>query len=104
MIEQVFKMTQSDEKTVEKVIQDENIHYMHMILCKGEGLPVHTTNATVYMTVMKGRLSLQLEDHEVQYYNSGTILKIPFETKMDARNTDSDILELTVVKAPAPKA
>ena len=36
MIEQVFKLTQGNERTVEKVILDENIHYMHMILNKGE--------------------------------------------------------------------
>ena len=30
MIEQIFKLTQGNEKTVEKVIVDENIHYMHI--------------------------------------------------------------------------
>ena len=35
MIEQIFKLTQGNEKTVEKIIIDENIHYMHMILNKG---------------------------------------------------------------------
>ena len=40
MIEQIFKLTQGNERTVEKVIIDENIHYMHMILNKGECLPV----------------------------------------------------------------
>ena len=39
MVEQIFKLTQGNEKTVEKVIIDENIHYMHMILNKGECLP-----------------------------------------------------------------
>ena len=41
MIEQIFKLTQGNDKTVEKVIIDENIHYMHMILNKGECLPEH---------------------------------------------------------------
>ena len=45
MIEQIFKLTQGNEKTVEKVIIDENIHYMHMILNKGECLPEHFSNA-----------------------------------------------------------
>lgn len=47
MIEQIFKLTQGNEKTVEKVIIDENIHYMHMILNKGECLPEHFSNAKV---------------------------------------------------------
>lgn len=29
MIEQIFKLTQGNEKTVEKVIIDENIHYIN---------------------------------------------------------------------------
>ena len=45
MIEQIFKLTQGNEKTVEKVIIDDNIHYMHMILNKGECLPEHFSNA-----------------------------------------------------------
>ena len=103
MIEKVFQMTRSDEKTIEKVIQDENIHYMHMILGKNEGMPVHTTNANVYMTVLRGRLSIDLEESETHYYESGTILNIPFGTKMNARNTNDETLELTVIKAPAPE-
>ena len=29
MIEQIFKLTQGNEKTVEKAIIDENIHYIN---------------------------------------------------------------------------
>lgn len=36
MIEQIFKLTQGNEKTVEKVIIDENIHYMHMVYFQGK--------------------------------------------------------------------
>ena len=103
MIEKVFHMTHSEEKTIEKVIQDDNIHYMHMILAKGEGLPVHTTNANLYMTVLRGLLSLDLEESGAHVYEAGTILNIPFGIKMDARNAKDETLEITVVKAPAPK-
>ena len=40
MVEQIYKLTQ-EKKTIEKIIMDENIHYMHMILNKGECLPEH---------------------------------------------------------------
>lgn len=29
MIEQIYEMSTGDEKVVERVIQDENIHYIH---------------------------------------------------------------------------
>ncbi len=102
MIEQVYTLSQAEEKTIEKVLMDENIHYMHMLLPKGDGLPEHYTNATVYMTVARGTLSLALSDGEPRLYAAGTLLKIPFQTKMNAKNAREDMLELIVVKAPAP--
>lgn len=105
MIEQVFHLTQGNSKTVEKVIIDENIHYMHMILNKGDGLPEHFSNAkSVYMLVVRGLLSAQLNEQEIHEYPAGTVLKIPFHTRMNIRNLHEETLELIVVKAPAPQA
>ena len=50
MTEKVYKFSDNTQKVIEPVIKDENLHYMHMVLPNGEGLPVHTTNANVYMT------------------------------------------------------
>lgn len=104
MIEQIFRISTSDEKAVEKAIMDENIHYIHMVFGKDEGLPEHFANSTVYMTVVRGTLSIGLGDQEVHLYEAGTLLKIPFETKMNVKNRHEAVLELIVVKAPAPKA
>lgn len=102
MIEQIFKMSTEDEKAVERVIQDENIHYIHMVFNKDEGLPEHFSNSNVYMTVVRGTLSIGLNDQEVHQYNKGTLLKIPVNTKMNVKNVLENVLELIVVKAPAP--
>ncbi len=102
MIEKVYKMTQGNEKTVERIITDENIHYAHIILNKNEGTPEHYTNANLYMTVLRGKLSIQLAEQEIHEYNTGDILKIPNNTKMTVKNLHEDVLELMVVKAPAP--
>ena len=104
MIEQVYKITFGDEKIVEKVIQDENMHYLHMVFNKTEGLPEHYSNSTVYMTVVRGTLSIGLNEQNVNKHEAGTILKIPFNTKMNVKNLNDEVLELLVVKAPAPQA
>lgn len=104
MIEQIFKTSTSDEKVVEKVIFDENVHYLHMVFNKGEGLPEHFSNANVYMTVVRGTLSIGLDDQEIHEYPDHTLLKIPVNTKMTVRNLSENTLELIVVKAPAPKS
>ncbi len=102
MVEKVFKMNSGDESVVEKVIQDDNLHYLHMVFDKDRGLPEHHSNAPVYMTVLRGRLSIRLDEQEAHEYDRGTILQIPFNTKMNVKNTREEPLELIVVKAPPP--
>ena len=81
---------------------DDNIHYIHMIFNKEEGLPEHFSNSNVYMTVVRGKLSIALDDQEIHVYEKGTLLKIPENTKMNVKNLNDLVLELIVVKAPAP--
>jgi quercetin dioxygenase-like cupin family protein len=103
MVEQVFVLSVGNEKAVEKVIFDENIHYLHMVFNKGEGMPEHFSNSNVYMTVVRGKLSISLDKQESHEYGCGTLLKIPFQTRMNFKNLHDETLELIVVKAPAPK-
>lgn len=102
MIEQVYQLAVGNEKAIEKVVFDKNVHYLHMVFPQNEGLPEHFSNSNVYMTVVRGRLSIGLDGQELHEYASGTLLKIPFNTKMNVRNLHVDTLELIVVKAPAP--
>lgn len=102
MVEQIFKMTTGPGKVVEKIIMDENLNLVHMIFEKGEGLPEHISNSNVYMTIIKGELTIALNDEEPNSYAMGTILKIPINTKMNVKNQLENALEMLVVKAPAP--
>lgn len=102
MIEKVYEMTKGDNRVVEKVIDDEHVHYMHMIFNKNEGLPLHDSNANLYMTVLRGKLSIKLNDQDIHIYESGSILRIPEGIKMDVKNLDEEVLEITVLKTPAP--
>jgi len=102
MIEQIFQMAQNDNHTIEKIITDENVNFNHMILNKNEGLPEHFSNSNVYMTILRGLLSIGLDEQEIHEYPAGTVLKIPKGIKMDVKNLHDHTLELIVVKAPAP--
>lgn len=104
MVEQVMKLSKGNDKAVERIIFDENIHYLHMVFNKNEGLPEHFSNSNVYMTIVRGTLSIGLDEQDIHEYESGTLLKIPFQTKMNVKNLHDETLELIVVKAPAPKA
>jgi quercetin dioxygenase-like cupin family protein len=104
MIEKEYKLSRTNEKAIEKIIFDENLHYLHMVFNKNEGLPEHFSNSNVYMTVIRGRLSIGLDDQEIHEYEAGTLVKIPFQTKMNVRNVHDETMELIIVKAPAPKS
>lgn len=103
MIEKVFTFSTTNEKAVEKIIMNDNINYIHMVFNKGEGLPEHFSNSNVYMTVLRGILSLGLNEQEIHEYKKGDILQIPFNVKMNVNNLHDEVLELIVVKSPAPK-
>ena len=102
MIEKVFHYSIENNTAVEKIIMDENINYIHMVFNKEDGLPEHYSNSNVYMTVIKGKLSIQLNEQEVHEYVRGDILNIPYKTKMNVKNLHDDVLELIVIKSPAP--
>ncbi|MBT3320259.1 MAG: cupin domain-containing protein [Clostridia bacterium] len=103
MIEKDYKYTLADTKTIEKLVADGNVHINHMILPKGDCLPLHMSNSNVYMTVMRGVISLILDDQERRDYGVGNILNIPNNTKMNVSNTNDTVAEILVVKAPAPR-
>ncbi len=103
MIEKIFKYSTADVNAVEKLIMDENVNYIHMVFNKGEGLPEHYSNSNVYMNVVRGTLTIRLEDQEAHKYDKGTLLEIPYGIKMNVGNSNDDALEMFVVKAPAPQ-
>ena len=103
MIEKLYEFKRYDSKLIEKIIDDENVNINHMILPKGDRLPEHFSNSNVYMIVVQGKVSLQLDEQKTVSYPAGSIVNIPFNTKMNVFNEDDEVLEFFVVKSPCPK-
>ncbi|KAB3532197.1 cupin domain-containing protein [Alkaliphilus serpentinus] len=103
MIQENYKYSVTNEKIIERIIDDHNIHLNHMVLTKGTSLPEHFSNSNVYMIVIRGTMSLKLNQEDTQLYVVGDIINIPFNTKMNVNNNHEDILEFFVIKAPNPK-
>jgi len=100
MVETIYIL--SNTERIQKVLFDERMHYLHMRLAQGEGLPEHHANSNVYMTVLRGVLSIRLDDQEPHEYGPGTLLTIPYHTLMNISNQREALLELIVIKVPAP--
>jgi len=103
MIETVHQFTRTDNFTMEKVIDDERLNINHIVVQPGGAVPVHVANSHVHQIVVRGTLSLSLEDGPAHLYPAGSVIAVPFDTKMAIRNEGSETLEFFVVKAPNPR-
>ncbi|WZL72368.1 cupin domain-containing protein [Clostridiaceae bacterium 35-E11] len=103
MTEKKYIYNLTEEKLIERIVDDENIHLNHMVLTKGTSLPEHYSNSNVYMIIVRGIMTLQLNEQEAHQYAKGEIVNIPYNTKMNVHNLDEAVLEFFVVKSPNPK-
>ena len=105
MIEKSFayKRQNEDELVMEKVINDDNVNINHIVVAPGKAVPTHASNSHVHQIIIRGVLSLSLEDGPFTEYSAGTIVAVPFNQKMVIQNRGNETLEFFVVKAPNPK-
>ncbi|EOD01108.1 cupin domain-containing protein [Caldisalinibacter kiritimatiensis] len=103
MIEKVYNYKNADERIIEKIVDDDNVALNHMVLTKDTGLPEHYSNSNVYMIIVRGTMTLQLDEQEPIKYSVGDIINIPYKTKMNVNNFDNATLEFFVIKAPNPR-
>jgi quercetin dioxygenase-like cupin family protein len=103
MIEKKYEYTIGEDKTIERIVNTKFSAINHMILKHADGLPLHKANSDVHMIVVRGEISLKLNEQEVHSYPTGSILEIPYGTHMNVYNDGDEITEIFVVKAPAPE-
>ena len=58
MIEQVYKMILGDKKAVEKIIFDENVHYLHMVFNENA---YYIYNGSQHLSVITTSVALFLQ-------------------------------------------
>ncbi|MFA0815253.1 MAG: cupin domain-containing protein [Anaerofustis sp.] len=102
-MQQVYQFARTAEKTIEKIIDDDHIAINHAILPSGEGLPEHFSNSEVYLVIVKGVMTLQLNDSDIRTHLHGEIVHVPYNSKMNLKNQEDDTLEFFIVKAPNPR-
>ena len=103
MIEKKYDYSSVDDTLIERIVNDDNVEISLMVLTKDTGLPVHYSNSNVYMIIVRGRMSISLNDNPAAEYRKGNILNIPFKTKMNVTNKYDEVLEFFVGKAPNPR-
>jgi len=103
MIETIYPVTVSDQKTIEKIVDDDQAMINHIILPRGEAVPEHDSNSNIYLVVVRGQITLRLGTQESEVYPQGRIIGVPYQTHMRISNGNDETLEFFVVKAPNPR-
>lgn len=91
-------LTPSSIKKIERIVEEPHLHLVHMVFNADEGLPIHPAHANLYMTVLSGTLSIQLNDEPLLIVRAKSVVRIPLGTVMNVRNLHPDQLELLVIK------
>jgi len=100
VVEKVYKFNSTDQKLIEKIVNNQNVNINHMVLPRGERLPVHNPNSDVYLIIINGAMDIALQQQKPARYTASSIINVLFGIKMDIRNSQSEFLEFFVVKAP----
>ncbi len=103
MIEKTYTFESSEKKLIERIISDENVDINHVVLESKDSLPEHYSNSNVYLIILKGKLTISLNDSAKVVYASNQIINVPYNTKMHIANEEKSLLEFFIVKAPSPK-
>lgn len=104
MIEQEYRFNNSGQAVVEKIVDDERVNINHIVVAPGGAVPTHVSNSWVHQIVVRGTLSLSLEDQPFNDHPAGSMVAVPFNQKMVIENHAADTLEFFVVKAPNPRS
>ena len=103
VLKKVYSFATDDAKHIEQLIDDDPVMINHIILPEGERLPEHYSNSNTYMVIIRGELTLQLNEQDPHVYTSGKIVYIPYKTKMNISNQNDQLVEFFIVKAPSPR-
>ncbi len=88
---------------MEKIVDDDPVNINHIVVPVGEAVPTHFSNSDVHQIIVRGTLSLSLDDGPLSEFSKGDIVAVPFNRKMVIENRGSETLEFFVVKAPNPR-
>lgn len=97
-MEKVYNYTLTDQEIFENIFKDEKILMNHVVVPPGKVFPKHPTDAIVYALIVKGKLSVTIEDGETKTFKAGQLVNIPKGADTELGNMGSELLELFVVK------
>lgn len=83
---------------MENIFKDSQLLMNHVVVPPGKVFPKHPTDAIVYALIIRGELSVAIENHAAKTFRAGQLVNIPKGVDTELGNRGDQPLELFVVK------
>lgn len=103
MLEKLYPFTIPQKKVIEQLVGDDEVMINHIALEKGDTVPIHFSDSNVYLIIVGGTITFIFDDQEANHHKKGSIVKVPFHTRMNISNTHDELGEFFIIKAPHPR-
>lgn len=97
-MEKVYQYTITDQEIFENVFKDARLLMNHVVVPPGKVFPQHPTDAIVYALIIRGELSVAVENNAAKTFRAGQLVNIPKGVNTELGNRGGELLELFVVK------
>lgn len=93
-----YPYTQTQTAIFENIFKLDNVLLNHAVIEPGQVFPKHPTDAEVYAIVLKGTLSIAIEEGIAQKYAEGQVVHIAKGVNSELSNRSNELVELFVLK------
>lgn len=93
-----FPYTKTKTAIFENIFKLDNVLLNHAVIEPGQVFPKHPTDAEVYAIVLKGTLSIAIEEGVAQKYAEGQVVHIPNGLESELGNQSDELVELFIIK------
>ena len=94
----IYAYTLTDHETLENVFDRGDCLMNHVVMPSGKVFPKHPTDAHVYITVLRGKLTIALEEEVPIQLIRGQVGNVPKGVMSSLSNISEDVVELIVLK------
>lgn len=97
-MEKVYQYTITDQEIFENVFKDEKLLMNHVAVPPGKVFPKHPTDAIVHALIMRGELSVAIENNALKKFKAGQLVNIPKGVNTKLGNRGDEPVKLFAVK------
>ncbi len=94
----IYPYTLTDQDTFENIFDKGDFLMNHVVMPVGKVFPKHPTDSNVYIIVLRGELTVLLEEDAAIILRKGQVGNVPQGVESSLSNMSDEVIELIVMK------